>query len=292
HDLPVDEAREHTRILAELAGQGPEVAAVDDRTIPGPAGEIPVRVYTPAGEPLFPVLVFFHGGGHTVGDLDTHDVVCRALCAGAGYVVVSVDYRRGPEHRFPAAVDDAISATTWVARHAAEIGADPARLGVAGDSAGGNLATVTCIQARDRGGPAIGLQLLVYPVTDFATHLREAERTQSCRDYAEGYFHEDPTMRWYAENYLASEADIENPLASPLRADDLTGLPRALVLTAEYDPLRDEGEAYAHRLEAAGVPTTLRRYDGLTHAFFSMVMVFDSAGRALEETTAWLRAGW
>ena len=289
HDLPVAEARAHARTLSELAGEGPPVAAVEDRAIPGPGGQIPVRIYTPEGEPPFPVLVYYHGGGHTLGDIQTYDVPTRALCAGAGCLVVSVDYRLGPEHRFPAAVEDAYAAAAWVADHAAELGGDPSRLGVGGDSAGGNLATVTCALARDRGGPAIALQLLIYPVTDFATHLRDEARTASCRDYAEGYFHEFATMRWYARNYLASEADIDNPLASPLRARDLTRLPPALVLTAEFDPLRDEGEAYARRLEEAGVPTTLRRYDGLIHAFFSMVTVYGRAAEALEETTAWLR---
>ncbi|MFP8878133.1 MAG: alpha/beta hydrolase, partial [Myxococcota bacterium] len=223
------------------------VAAIDDRTIPGPDGEIPVRIYTPEGTGPFAVLVFFHGGGWVICGLDSHDGICRTLANKVGCVVVSVDYRLAPEHPFPAAPEDCFAATTWVAANAASIGADPDRIAIGGDSAGGNLAAAVALMAREHGGPALCHQMLVYPVTNHSFD------TPSYTDNAEGYLLSRNAMRWFWGHYLSSDADGDNPLASVLRVEDLSGLPPAHVVTAEFDPLRDEGEAYASRLRDAGV---------------------------------------
>lgn len=266
--------------------EGEVVARVENRTIPGPAGEIPVRVYKPEGSGPFPLLVFFHGGGWVVCDLDTHDGACRSLVNGAGCVVVSVDYRLAPEHKFPAAPEDCYAATKWVADHAAEIGGDPSRLAVGGDSAGGNLAAVVSQMARDRGGPGLVLQLLIFPVTDFAA------QNASKRENNEGYDLSVEDMDWFNNHYLNSQEDSLNPLASPMLAKDLSGLPPALIITAEYDILRDEGEDYGRRLQEAGVPTTISRYEGMIHGFFGMPKTFDKATLAMNEATQALRAAF
>ncbi|HEX7733606.1 MAG TPA: alpha/beta hydrolase fold domain-containing protein [Ktedonobacteraceae bacterium] len=275
-------------IAAQVASEPPgePVARVEDRTIPGPAGEIPVRIYTPEGEGPFPLLVYFHGGGWVICDLDTHDSGCRSLCNGAGCVVVSVDYRLAPEHKFPAAVEDCYAATSWVAEHAAEIDGDAAHLAVGGDSAGGNLTAVVAQLARDQHGPRLFLQLLIYPATNFTA------QTPSKKENAEGYFLTVEDMDWFEGHYLNSQEDRLNPLASPLLASDLSNLPPALILTAEYDPLRDEGEQYGQRLQEAGVPVTMRRYDGLIHGFFNSALIIDAARRAVEETSRALRAAF
>jgi acetyl esterase len=259
------------------------VAAVEDRRLPGPACEIPVRIYTPEGRAPFPVLAYFHGGGFVIGSLDSHDGVCRELCQESGCLVVSVDYRLAPEHPFPAAPEDCYAATCWLAEHGAQIGADPTRIAVGGDSAGGNLAAVVALMARERGGPSLRHQLLVYPVTD---HSFE---TPSYRDNAEGYMLTQDMMRWFWGHYLTDAAQGRDPLASPLRAKSLAGLPPATVITAEFDPLRDEGEAFAERLMAAGVRTQLTRYDGVFHGFFSMANVIDRGRRAVEQAARALR---
>jgi acetyl esterase len=280
-----EEARRLTK--ARRLAQSPQpVARVEDRTIPGPAGGIPVRVYTPEGTGPFPVLVYFHGGGWVVCDLDTHDPVCRALTNGARCVVVSVDYRLAPEHKFPAAADDAYAATCWAAEHAAEIGGDPARVAVGGDSAGGNLAAVTALRARDLGAPHLLYQLLIYPVID------SDFETPSYRENAEGYFLTRDSMIWFWNHYLRTEADARDPYAAPLRAPDLTGLPPALIITAEFDPLRDEGEAYGRRLREAGVPVTLTRYDGMIHGFFNMGEFLPQGKEAVAKAAAALRAAF
>lgn len=259
------------------------VAAVRDRKLPGTAGEIPIRIYTPEGRAPFPVLAWFHGGGFVIGGLASHDGVCRELCVESGCLVVSVDYRLAPEHRFPAAPDDCYAATRWLAEHGAEIGADPTRIAVGGDSAGGNLAAVVALMARDRGGPNLRHQLLVYPVTD---HSFE---TRSYGENAEGYMLTRDMMQWFWGHYLTDASQGRNPLASPLRAKSLEGLPPATVITAEFDPLRDEGEAFAERLIAAGVRTHLTRYDGVFHGFFSMANVIDRGRRAVEQAARALR---
>lgn len=285
--LPPEASRAQLRQLVEsgvLAANAEDVAQVEDRRIPGPGGDLPVRLYRPDGPEPLPVLVYFHGGGWVVCDLETHDPTCRALANGAGSLVVSVDYRLAPEQRYPAAAEDAHAATAWTAEHAHELGADPARLAVAGDSAGGNLAAVTCLMARDRGGPPVCFQLLVYPVTDCAFG------TASYRDNATDYFLTRSEMEWYWRQYLGADGDAASPYASPLRAESLADLPPALVITAEHDPLRDEGEAYARRLEDAGVDAIATRYDGVFHGFFSLKGALPAADAAHAEAYAALRA--
>jgi acetyl esterase len=280
----VAEARRiHAASAATLHGPPVPVAAAADRTIPGPAGDLRVRAYTPHGEPPFPIVVWFHGGGWVVGSLDTFDPICRALAAAVPAVVVAVDYRLAPEHRFPAAVEDSYAATLWASRNAASLGGTQQRLAVAGDSAGGNLAAVVALGARDRGGPAIAFQLLVCPVMDAAMD------SASYREKADGFYLTAAGMRWYWDHYLGG-ADGSRPDASPLRAAFFGGLPPALVVSAEHDPLRDEGEAYAARLRAAGVPAAVSRYPGVVHGFYRWRAVTPTADACLEEAAAALRA--
>ena len=269
-----------------LQGDPVPVASVVNRTVPGPAGEIPVRVYTPAGTGPLPVVVLFHGGGWVIGDLEVVDRPCRQLADAADAIVVSVDYRLAPEHRYPAAFDDCYAATAWVAEHAAELGADPARLAVAGDSAGGNLAAAVSLAARDRGGPAIAAQLLIYPVTDFNFG------TPSYTENADGYILTKTAMVWFWAHYLGAQDLDKDPYACPARADSLAGLPAAYVATSEFDPLRDEGEAYAARLEQAGVPVTAKRFDGMLHGFLWMLAAIPSSGGVLDDMVAVLRKAW
>jgi acetyl esterase len=252
-----------------------EMAAVVDRTVPGPAGEIPVRIYTPDAPEPRPLIVYFHGGGFVFCSIDTHDGTCRRLAKAAGAVVVSVDYRLAPEHCFPAPLDDCYAATVWAHDHADELGTVPGRLVVAGDSAGGNMAAATALLARDRSGPPITQQVLIYPVIDAGCD------TKSFYENADGYFLEGDTMRWFWTQYLGADGDGTHPHASPCRAPDHAGLPPAVVITAEYDPLRDEGEAYAEMLRAAGVPVTSARYDGMIHGFVSMPSLFPEADQAV-----------
>ena len=245
-----------------------------------------MRVYRPAADGTFPVLVYFHGGGWVIGGLDTHDGTCRLLCRDAGCVVVSVDYRLAPEHRYPAAAEDCYAATQWLADHASEIGIDPARIAVGGDSAGGNLAAAVALMARDRGTPTLAFQLLIYPVTD-------ADFTRgSYIDNAEGYFLTTASMEWFWGHYVPDEATRSEAYCAPQQAKDLAGLPPALVLTAEFDPLRDEGEAFAARLKEAGVATTVTRYDGMIHGFFSMTGLAKAALDAVAESVAALRGAF
>jgi len=280
--MPVADARHAMEVLASMRGEPPPIRSAVDRRIPGPAGEIPVRVYTPNATAPLPLLVYFHGGGWVLGGLDTHDGVCRALANGAECIVVSVDYRLAPEHKFPAAAEDCYAATRWVAANAAELGGDAQRMAIGGDSAGGNLTAVVALMARDRGGPPLVFQLLIYPVT------MAAFDTQSYRDNADGYLLTTADMRWFWNHYLDRANDAANPYASPLMGT-LTGLPPALVITAEFDPLRDEGEQYAHRLEEAGVAARISRYDGMIHGFFGMGHLMDKAKAAVQEACATLR---
>lgn len=286
------EARAAAQGFRALAGEPEPVADVIDRTFPGPASPVPVRIYTPNGTPTgasggpFPCLVYYHGGGWVFGDLDGVDSICRAVANRAGCKVVSVDYRLAPEHKFPAPFDDCYAALKWVANHGSEIGVDARRLAVGGDSAGGNLAAAVTIKARDERGPAIRHQVLVYPVTnhDFGT--------ASYSSNAEGYLLTRAMMRWFWNHYLSSAEDGRNPCASPLIAQSLADLPPALVLTAEFDPLRDEGEAYAARLENAGVNVRLKRYEGLIHGFWQMPGVFPIALDAAADVASDLRAAF
>jgi len=286
HTMSVPEARASIAAMALLQGEPRTVAKIADRHAPGPAGDIPVRLYTPAGPAPFPALVYYHGGGWVLGGLDTHDGVCRELANSAGCLVVSVDYRLAPEHKFPAAAEDAYAALQWVATNAGSLGIDPTRIAIGGDSAGGNLTAVVALMARDRGTPAVAFQLLVYPVTDSACD------TASYRDNADGYFLTKDAMLWFWNHYTRDAADRQNRYAAPLKAQDLSGLPPALVLTAEFDPLRDEGEAYAARLQEAGVPVQVTRYHGMIHGFFGMSALLDQAKTAIQEATAALRSAF
>jgi acetyl esterase len=269
--------------------RGPELARVEDLHVPGSVGAIPARLYRPDAAAPLPLLVYFHGGGFVVCDLDTHDPTCRHLALRAGCAVLSVDYRLAPEAKFPAAPEDCFAATLWAAANAARLGVDAARIAVAGDSAGGNLAAVVAAMTRDRGGPRLVHQLLVYPVTDLVGF--ESSHA-SYRENAEGYFLTAAMMRWFAGHYLERTEHGRNPLASPLLAPDLSGLAPATLITAEYDPLRDEGELYGERLRSAGVPVAQRRYDGMIHGFFAMTEMLDRAREALDWAGARLRAAF
>jgi acetyl esterase/lipase len=259
------------------------VHGVDDRTVPTPIGPIPVRVYRPSAATGLPVLVFFHGGGWVTCGLDTHDQLCRQLCDAVGCVVLSVDYRLAPETKFPGAADDCLAAYDWATRHAHEIGGDTARLAIGGDSAGGNLAAVTALLARERQLPPPRLQLLIYPVTD-----REFE-SDSMIDNAKGYFLESESMRWFWDHYSRTPADFDDWRFSPLRAESLGDLPRAVVVTAEYDPLRDQGEAYGRRLQDDHVRTEIVRGAGLFHGFFGLHALMPAAQEAWDVAVAALR---
>ena len=286
-ELSVEEARAAIATLSAAAGEGEAVARVENRTVPGPRGEIPVRVYTPEGRAPFPVLVYFHGGGWVIGNLETHDGVCRHLANAAGAVVASVDYRLAPEHPFPASGEDAYAATRWVAANAGAIGGDARRIAVGGDSAGGNLAAVVSLMARDRGGPPLVFQLLVYPVTD-----TPSANTASYRENAEGYFLTAKMMHWFWNHYCGKNPDLSDPYLCPLRARELKRLPPALVITAEFDPLRDEGEAYAARLRETGNQADLKRYSGMIHGFFGMGPLLTKAREATNEAASALRAAF
>jgi acetyl esterase len=243
------------------------VRSVEDRTIPGPAGDIAIRTYRPESDGPLPTVLFFHGGGFVIGDLDTQDDHARLICHDVDAVVVSVDYRLAPEHPFPAGFEDCLAATRWVADNVEDLGGDPDRIAVSGDSAGGNLSAAVALTTTREGGPRLAAQLLIYPGVDF----RDDEALHPSRvENGEGLFLTAEDMRWFQNHYLHDEAHVSDPRASVLLAPDLSGLPPAVVGTGEYDPLRDEGEAYAKALEAAGVKVVLRRYDGLIHGFFGM----------------------
>jgi acetyl esterase len=283
--LSVEAARAQFAARAFPGLRVPDVATVTNRDMQGPNGSLALRVYAPLGEGPFPLIVFFHGSGFVLCNLDTHDAMCRNLCAGTGCVVVSVDYRLAPEAKFPAATDDCLAATRWAVANAAALNADPGRVLVAGDSAGGNLAAVTALRVRDEGGPKLLGQLLIYPVTDYYD-----PGTPSMMQNAEGYGLTREGMIWFWNHYLADPSHGANPLASPLRATNLAGLPPAFVVTAEYDPLRDEGEYYAERLRQAGVATVAVRWDGVNHGFFFWPGVVDKAGAAIDEASSWVKA--
>ena len=280
----------------------PELERVAPLPIPAAHGAIPARVYTPKKlrktDGLAPCLVFFHGGGWVIGDLESHDVVCRKLACEGELIVISVDYRLAPEHKFPAAVDDAITATAWIADNAGKLGIDAARLSVGGDSAGGNLAAVVALSARDGNGPAKGAakdpalakgptiagQVLIYPATDFAMGHRSHSEPET------SILLTHTVIKWFRDHYLNGSADVHDWRASPARANTLIGLPPAYVLTAGADPLRDEGDEYAERLKQAGVPVTYRHFPGQFHGFFTMGKLLQQANVAASEIGAWLKA--
>ncbi len=282
--LTVSQARTTTESMAdELFGLKDTVDVIREATIPGPGGHIPVRIYTREPDDSGAALLYFHGGGWVFGSFDTHDGVCRALARRAGLTVVSVNYRLAPEHQFPAAVEDAWAATRWVVEHASALGMrQRPRLAVGGDSAGGNLAAVVALRARDA-GIDVGLQLLVYPVTDCRMS------TASYEEFATGYGLSRAEMEWFLNHYLPATTDRSDPAASPLCATNHRGVAPAFIITAEYDPLRDEGEAYATKLHQAGVSVRLRRYEGLIHGFYRMGSLFQQTSEALTECAQALR---
>jgi len=281
--MPIGTARELGNAAVELGAKPPApVTEVLERTVPGPAGDIPVRIYVPGGSAPFPVVAYFHGGGFVLGSLDTHDRICRRLCRVSEALVVSVDYRLAPEHRFPAALDDCMAVTHWLAEHAADLRGDRDRIAIAGDSAGGNLTAAVALASRADDGPGLAAQVLLYPVIDAAC------ATPSFVQNAEGYLLSASVMRWFWEEYLGPEGDPDSGYASVLRAPDLAGLPPALVITAEFDPLRDEGEAYAEHLRGAGNDVTMHRYDGMIHGFAGMDALVDEADAAIAEIGAFL----
>jgi acetyl esterase len=283
NELPPPAARKQMLDLAPPVDHMLMTERVVDQKISGPGGKIPTRLYYPKGDSPFAVVVYFHGGGWVIGNLDTHHALCHALSKSSGCLVVAVDYRLAPEYRYPAAVEDAYVATCWIAENAETIQADAHRIAVLGDSAGGTLATVVAMMARDHGKPHIALQVLVYPITDYNFN------TPSYLKNADGYMLTRDLMKWFWNHYLENEDFADNPYVSPLRADNLSHLPEALILTAEYDPLCDEGEAYAKRLLESGVKVKLSRYDGMIHGFFRMTARVDQARKALDEVSRMLR---
>ncbi len=262
------------------------VRSVEDSTLPGPAGNIAIRVYRPDADGPVPTVVFFHGGGFVIGDIDTHDDQARLLARDVSAVVVSIDYRLAPEAKFPAGFDDCLAATKYVADHIDEYGADPSRLVVAGDSAGGNLAAAVAIACRDAGGPTLAAQLLLYPVVDFAADGPYPSRVEN----GEGYFLTADDSAWFHQNYISDDFDDTDRRASVIKVEDLSGLPPAVVATAEFDPLRDEGEAYAERLREAGVEVVLHRFDGMIHGFYGMGALSPAAAVAVRTLNSDLRA--
>ena len=282
---PIEARNSRMEGMKMLGGDPIPLGYVEDFSVPGPAGDVPVRVYASERGGIRPALIYFHGGGFVFGNLDTHDAVCRALAKESGAMVISVDYRLSPEHKFPAAVEDSHAVTMWVAANAERLGVDARRIAVGGDSAGGNLATVIAMRCRDAGGPALASQVLLYPVTDFSSF-----ETASHQELGEGYFLTRAAMEWFCGHYLPSSDLARHPEASPLLAPNLRALPPALVITAEFDPLRDEGEAYAKRLRQAGVPVTMNRYPGMIHGFVSMRGVLAGGRRAIQEAAQFIRS--
>lgn len=276
YELSPEQGRELYRMMRPVVEELP-AHKIENVTVPGSLGDIPARIYTPEGDGPFGVLVYFHGGGWVIGDCDTCDAVCREISSLANLVVVSVDYRMAPEDPYPAAVVDAYDATAWAGANMAALNGN-GKLGVAGESAGGNLSAVVSLKAREEGGPAIAFQCLLYPVTDCSMSQG------SYSENGEGYVLEEATMRWFWDTYCPDAAQRSEPLASPLLADDLSNLPKALVVTAEFDPLRDEGEAYAEALKAAGTEASWVRYDGMVHDFFGTAAMFESSRKGFLET--------
>lgn len=281
--LPVETARASLHELVKLFPATQSIAKSEDRVIE--AGRVSVRIYTPNGTGPFPVLLYLHGGGWVIGDLDSYDPICRELCGGVGCIVVSVNYRLAPEHRFPAAIDDAGAALRWVMAHCSDIGGDPQRIAIGGDSAGGNLAAITTIEARQSLPGKLCAQLLIYPVT---SHV--GTPSQSMIDNAEGYLLTQRDMVWFTDHYLGKGHDGRDPRFNVSCVDDLSDLPPALVITAEFDPLCDEGEAYAAALKKAGGEVKLSRYEGAIHGFFMFFSGFDISRRLMDEANTWLKA--
>ena len=281
HQLPLEQARAVPGLMVNFGSPEEPVVRIEDRTVPGPEQPVPVRVYRPSLADRLPAVMFFHGGGFVLCGLDSHDRECRSLANQSGCVVIAVDYRLAPEHRYPAAAEDCYAATRYVADHADEFGIDAGRIAVCGDSAGGNLAAVVALMARDR-GLSLRYQVLVYPLTDFT------DDSPSIREF-NGVFLSVEQMDWFADSYVPRAADRLQPYASPLLASDLRGLPPAYVITAECDMLRDQGEAYVRKLREAGVAVESKRYDGMIHPFFSLGGIVDGGREAITDAAAKLR---
>ena len=281
HQLPVIESR---ALYTEAQSVPPsiEVYSVEDFVVPGPAGDIPVRLYRPNDKPA-PLHVHFHGGGWVIGNLVTHDADCREIVAASGCMVLAVDYRLAPEHPFPAASEDCYAVSCWAAANSTQLGGSPGLISIGGDSAGGNLAAVVALMARDRNGPEFAMQLLLYPITE------PSMASASFRENAEGYLLTKTMMAWFWDHYCPDIEQRKHPLISPLMASDLSGLPPALMITAEFDPLREEGEAYAARLKEAGVEVEMRRFNGFIHGFFSLAGIIEATREAVELVGSALR---
>lgn len=283
-EMTVEEIRQlYNRFHGETSRQEEKAAGIRNLTIPAEKTEIPVRLYFPPGEGPFPVLVYFHGGGWVAGNLETADSLLRLFAHEANCLIVSVDYRLAPEHKFPAAIEDCLAATKWAAAHIEKFGGDPRCIVTGGDGAGGNLAAAVPIIAKEQGGPAVSFQLLIYPATNLTFN------TASHRNFAKGYFLEHSAMRRIAAEYLNHDEEKLNHYVSPLLAKDLSGLPPALIITAEYDILRDEGEEYARRLREAGVKSQLIRYDGQIHGFLTVPALKNDATLAVKQISVVLK---
>ena len=280
-EMTPDDARAMYRMMNEANTRAPMHDVSDMK-----AGGVPVRVYRPGPADDLPCLVYFHGGGWVIGDLETHDNVCRNLASEAQCVVVAADYRLAPEHPYPAPFDDCYTVTRWVADNAGKLNIDASRIALGGDSAGGNLTACVSLRIKDEGGPAIAHQLMIYPVTDTALD------TGSYKANGDGYMLTRDSMAWFFDHYLGDSIDRADPYISPLRAGDLSGLPPATIITAEFDPLRDEGEAYGERLKQAGVETLVRRFDGMIHGFFSMTDLLPSAREATSLAASQLKSAF
>lgn len=285
HTLGVDGAREFTARMSQENPPVPSGQDIADRLLPGPRGDIPVRVYRPGPQGGLPVLIYFHGGGWTIGSLDSADALCRDLSVRANCVVVSVDYRLAPENKFPVPVDDCYAALEWVAGNAASLNADTSRIAVAGDSAGANLCAAICLISRDRDGPRIALQVLAYPATEYAV------QRESWKENAAGPMITVDDIVWFWGQYLRDEGDRTDPRATPSNAETHSGLPPAFVLTAEYDPLRDDGEAYAGLLVDGGVKTSVKRYPGVFHGFLTL-NILTRYTEAVDDIVGHLRAAF
>jgi acetyl esterase len=284
---PVDARKTRNPVFIELGGPPAGFVKIHDTHMSGVPEKLPLRIYVPPGEGPFPALIYFHGGGWVIGNLDTHNSLCSLLAKGASCIVIAVDYRLSPESRFPAAVEDAFTATEWVAANAHEIHVDADKIAVGGDSAGGNLAAVVCHLAREKKKPTLVHQLLVYPVMNLSSF-----DTESYHEHGKGYILTAESMRYYRGHYLAHNDDALNPQASPLLAESFSDLPPAHIITAEFDVLMDEGAAYARKLKEAGIPVKYSCYEGMIHAFLSFSSVVDAARDAINEATSVLRVAF